>query len=183
MKEHISRYLSQLSRKSRSSKQKIFFLGISILFFGILLPLILNEIGERIEKVVNIGIPPGLEVAIVITSLTLGAYFILATIYTQWKVGLGTPALNAPTKKLITSGPFKLCRNPLQLSGMLYYLGIGTWVNTIITGLFSLVVALVWGIAYHKGIEEKELQLRFGKEYEEYKKGTPFLIPFKKRVK
>jgi protein-S-isoprenylcysteine O-methyltransferase Ste14 len=32
-------------------------------------------------------------------------------------------------------------------------------------------------IAYIKLIEEKELELRFGKEYLDYKKDTPFIIP------
>jgi protein-S-isoprenylcysteine O-methyltransferase Ste14 len=30
---------------------------------------------------------------------------------------------------------------------------------------------------YNKLVEEKELLLRFGKQYEEYKRKTPFLIP------
>ena len=32
-------------------------------------------------------------------------------------------------------------------------------------------------ISYLKIIEEKELQMRFGDEYIEYKKKTPFIIP------
>lgn len=34
-------------------------------------------------------------------------------------------------------------------------------------------------IGYLKLIEEKELQMRFGNEYLEYKKKTPFIIPIK----
>jgi protein-S-isoprenylcysteine O-methyltransferase Ste14 len=33
-------------------------------------------------------------------------------------------------------------------------------------------------LIYIKWIEEKELEERFGSEYLEYKKRTPFLIPF-----
>ena len=39
------------------------------------------------------------------------------------------------------------------------------------------------GSCYIKLIEEKELQLRYGLEYEEYKKSRPFLLPsFDSRV-
>lgn len=36
---------------------------------------------------------------------------------------------------------------------------------------------LAAGTFYHKTMEEKELAARFGKDYEAYKKSTPFLIP------
>jgi protein-S-isoprenylcysteine O-methyltransferase Ste14 len=36
-------------------------------------------------------------------------------------------------------------------------------------------------IGYLKIIEEKELQIRFGNEYIEYKRETPFIIPIKIR--
>jgi protein-S-isoprenylcysteine O-methyltransferase Ste14 len=35
----------------------------------------------------------------------------------------------------------------------------------------------------NKLIEKKELEIRFGKKYIEYKKRTPFLIPYPKREK
>jgi protein-S-isoprenylcysteine O-methyltransferase Ste14 len=34
------------------------------------------------------------------------------------------------------------------------------------------------GSAYLKLIEEKELLLRFGQDYEDYKKKTPFFFPW-----
>jgi protein-S-isoprenylcysteine O-methyltransferase Ste14 len=43
------------------------------------------------------------------------------------------------------------------------------------------MVVLLFGtlllLLYVKGIEEKELPQRFGEEYLEYKRRTPFLIP------
>ena len=39
------------------------------------------------------------------------------------------------------------------------------------------VIGLALGTSYHRSIEEKELALRFGKEYEEYRKRTSFFIP------
>ena len=36
---------------------------------------------------------------------------------------------------------------------------------------------MIIGSAYHKYIEEIELEIRFGDEYKQYKKNTPFIIP------
>jgi protein-S-isoprenylcysteine O-methyltransferase Ste14 len=39
------------------------------------------------------------------------------------------------------------------------------------------MAVLIIGSFYHKAVEEKELLARFGKEYEDYKARTPFLVP------
>jgi protein-S-isoprenylcysteine O-methyltransferase Ste14 len=56
-----------------------------------------------------------------------GLYFLIWATITQWKNGSGTPAPNAPTQSLITAGPYKICRNPIQLGATLYYLSFGTF--------------------------------------------------------
>jgi protein-S-isoprenylcysteine O-methyltransferase Ste14 len=43
--------------------------------------------------------------------------------------------------------------------------------------LVMLLTGATLGSIYHKCVEEKELAIRFGKEYEEYRKRTSFLIP------
>ncbi len=81
-----------------------------------------------------------------------------------------------PTKKLLVSGPFKYCRNPMTLGTIIAYTGIAILVGSWFSMLFVVVFAALL-IAYLKTIEEKELLLRFGSEYAEYKKNTPFIIP------
>jgi protein-S-isoprenylcysteine O-methyltransferase Ste14 len=83
---------------------------------------------------------------------------------------------------LITIGPYKYCRNPIEFGAVLYYLGIGTFIGGIIVGIISIVLGSTAGSIYHKFIEEKELEERFGEEYKKYKEKTPFLIP-KIRIK
>ena len=46
-----------------------------------------------------------------------------------------------------------------------------------IVGFIAFLLGLIVGSAYHKFVEEKELEYRFGKDYLEYKKNVPFLIP------
>jgi protein-S-isoprenylcysteine O-methyltransferase Ste14 len=75
------------------------------------------------------------------------------------------------------SGPYKFCRNPMILGAMLYYLGMGTYFGSLRIGIVMFLLSLIVGSCYIKLIEEKELQLKFGADYEEYKKNKPFLIP------
>jgi protein-S-isoprenylcysteine O-methyltransferase Ste14 len=79
------------------------------------------------------------------------------------------------TQKLVIKGPYTYCRNPMTLGTTLFYLGVAIWL-----GSFSAVgLGLVYPVGisiYIKVIEEKELEERFGSEYLEYKKSTPFLL-------
>jgi len=93
------------------------------------------------------------------------------------RIGKGIPIPLVPTQKLIVSGPYKLCRNQLQLGVMVYYPGLGTLWGSVKIGAVMLVLTFMFGTCYHKFVEEKELLLRFGPEYEEYKARTPFLLP------
>jgi protein-S-isoprenylcysteine O-methyltransferase Ste14 len=108
--------------------------------------------------------------------IVVGWLFANWTIKVQFSMGKGTPIPLMPTQKLVVRGPYTYCRNPMTLGTTLFYLGIAIWL-----GSFSAVgLGLIYpaGISiYIKLIEEKELEERFGSEYFEYKKRTPFLIP------
>jgi protein-S-isoprenylcysteine O-methyltransferase Ste14 len=81
-----------------------------------------------------------------------------------------------PTKKLIIVGPFKYCRNPMTLGTIIAYSGVAIWVGSY-TALSLVILFASMLIVYIKMIEEKELALRFGQDYMEYKKNTPFILP------
>ena len=105
-----------------------------------------------------------------------GGFLALWAIYTQVEAGRGTPVPMMPTQRVVSQGPFAYSRNPMTLGTILAYLGIG-----ILIGSFSgLALVLIAGgalLLYCRLIEEKELAARFGAEYLEYKRSTPFLIP------
>jgi len=98
------------------------------------------------------------------------------TVKVQFSLGRGTPIPLMATQKLVVQRPYTYCRNPMTLGTTAFYLGIAIW-----TGSFSaLILALIYPVIiliYIKLVEEKELEQRFGLEYLEYKRRTPFLIP------
>ena len=64
----------------------------------------------------------------------------------------------------------------MTLGTTAFYLGVATWTSSI----SALILALIYPVGilvYIKLVEEKELEQRFGLEYLEYKRRSPFLIP------
>ena len=116
-------------------------------------------------------------------NLVIGiALTVVGLIFAVWsnqfifQEGRGTPAPIMPTQKLILTGPYLYCRNPMAFGAMCYYLGIVILIGSISS--FALWLILTGALlVYIKCIEEKELQARFGQEYLEYKKRVPFIIP------
>jgi protein-S-isoprenylcysteine O-methyltransferase Ste14 len=64
----------------------------------------------------------------------------------------------------------------MTLGTTAFYLGVAIWTGS----LSALILAWIYPVGiliYIRFIEEKELEQRFGVEYLEYKRRTPFLIP------
>ncbi|WP_165866029.1 methyltransferase family protein [Lucifera butyrica] len=158
-------------------KKRVVSLIIGATVFLIIFPGIFIFIGFFADRYLNLIWNPFLTKIIPIFCIPIGLFFLIWTTLTQWLLGNGTPAPNAPTQKLIVKGPYKYCRNPIQLGAIIYYLGIGTYFVSLTDGIVCFILGFIVGTTYHKVIEEKELELRFGAEYIEYKRRTPFLLP------
>jgi len=177
MKQYIVNYLTNFHSKKSSRTYKIISLLFGMLFFLILLPVIFIYLGLLIRNSIHIELDRVVEFIISIVSLIVGLSFLTWTTIFQWKIGKGVPTPNAPTQHLVTTGPYKFCRNPIEFGAIFYYLGVGTIIGGITIGVICFLLGLIVGSAYHKFIEESELEIRFGDEYKQYKKVTPFLIP------
>jgi protein-S-isoprenylcysteine O-methyltransferase Ste14 len=111
-----------------------------------------------------------------------GIMLLSGLFFAWWSIGMqlftanGTPLPMIPTQKLLISGPFRYCRNPMTFGTICAYGGVGVAVGSV-ASLFT--VALFGGllILYLKRIEEHELAVRFGQDYLDYKAKTPFMIP------
>jgi protein-S-isoprenylcysteine O-methyltransferase Ste14 len=81
----------------------------------------------------------------------------------------GTPvSTRQATKALVTTGPFRLSRNPLYVSLTLWYLGIAIATQAL-WAILLLVVVLVVMRYLVVDREERYLERKFGAEYMRYK--------------
>jgi protein-S-isoprenylcysteine O-methyltransferase Ste14 len=118
------------------------------------------------------------NIIIGVMAIIIGGIVAIWTIVIQITLASGTPFPMLPTKKLLIVGPFKYCRNPMTLGTIIAYGGIAILMGSF-TALLAVAIFATILISYLKIIEEKELQMRFGSEYIEYKKKTPFIVPIK----
>jgi protein-S-isoprenylcysteine O-methyltransferase Ste14 len=89
----------------------------------------------------------------------------------------GTPVPFNPPPKVVSSGPYRIVRNPMLTGVFIILFGLGLGLNSISLTfvLTPLYIALnVWEL---KNIEEPELIKRLGEEYLEYRGKTPMFIP------
>jgi len=161
-----------------STGRQVLFLVIGALIFLISIPTVLVVFLPKVDKLIGMAsfYNGSINLFVGILVLILGGFIAFATILAQIRLASGTPFPMMPTKKLLVIGPFRYCRNPMTLGTVMVYSGIaimvGSYTALIFVALFFLLL-----LAYLKLVEEKELALRFGQEYLDYKKGTPFLIP------
>ena len=79
------------------------------------------------------------------------------------------------TDKIVTTGVYSIVRHPQHLGALLAHVGISFLFSAWYSLLFTpLMVALIYLISRK---EEEELIREFGKEYEDYKKKAPMLLP------
>ncbi len=159
-------------------KQRIVALIPSGILVVLIVPLVLIAVSSRLDHWIQL---PRFDFGLV--NLFFGLFFIvpgliiaLWSIYAQMTFGKGTPVPAMATQNLVIQKPFSYCRNPMSFGTILFYVGVSVWIGSLsalaLTLLFSALL-----ITYIKMIEEKELEMRFGSEYTEYKQNTPFLIP------
>jgi len=79
------------------------------------------------------------------------------------------------TETIVTTGVYSIVRHPQYLGGLLAHAGISfllsAWYSLLLTPLMIVLIYLI------SRKEEEELIREFGKEYEDYKKKVPMLIP------
>ena len=177
MREIYLRMLLRLASQPRGLAAKVIALLIGGSIFLALIPWLLIYFAGWVlpERMIAAAGPAGTAAAWL--SIAAGLFWLLWAVWTQLTIGEGTPNPAVPPRKLIVKGPFRLSRNPIQFGAMLYYFGLVMRNSGLAAGLVSLAVAFTLSSLYHRLVEEEELRRRFGAEYEEYRRATPFLIP------
>jgi len=120
-------------------------------------------------------IPSGIGLALV---LITGAAFLLVVANLALK-GLGAPFAIALSQKLAMDWFYAWTRNPMVLAGLALLLSLGIWFQSALFVLWALLLFAPALLFFVKVYEERELEIRFGASYLEYKSKTPMLFPRK----
>jgi len=175
----IHKIVASLGKKNSNNKNSILMANIvSIGLFMIVVPLLMLLSGYILIFTLGDIRFPRIPYVFNFALVFIGFVFRLWASYVHFRIGQGSPLYTHPTKKLIIVGPYKYTRNPIMLGMMIFYLGISLFYGSMMILITIFVLPSAFGNLYHKFIEEKELVMRFGTEYLDYKNKVPFLIPF-----
>jgi protein-S-isoprenylcysteine O-methyltransferase Ste14 len=161
-----------------SKKQRMIAVIFGGVIFWLIIPFLIVIVSSYIDQRFHLlkfyyGI---INPVIGLLFIVVGWLFANWTVKIQFSLGKGTPIPLMATQKLVVKGPYTYCRNPMTLGTAIFYLGVAIWLGSISAIGLGLIYP-VGILIYIKLIEEGELEERFGSEYLEYKKNTPFLIP------
>jgi protein-S-isoprenylcysteine O-methyltransferase Ste14 len=121
----------------------------------------------------KIPIPVGIGYGLVIvTSLAT-----LLTVVNLALHGLGAPFAVALSQKLAVDWMYAWTRNPMVLGTLAFLLALGIWFQSALFVVWVLLLVTPTWLAFIKVYEERELEIRFGAPYLDYKAKTPLLFP------
>lgn len=121
----------------------------------------------------SIPIPKGIGLSLVIIT---GAAFLIVVANLALK-GLGAPFFISLSQKLAVDWFYAWTRNPMVLAGLALLVSMGLWFQSTMFVLWALLVFTPALLFFVKEYEERELEIRFGASYLEYKFRTPMLFP------
>jgi protein-S-isoprenylcysteine O-methyltransferase Ste14 len=104
-----------------------------------------------------------LGVGLVILGLALS----LAAATLFWREGTELDPASAANRKLVTSGPFRLTRNPMYLGLVTVTLGIACWIGAWPMFLAPIATFLTANLA-HIPFEEQKMRRQFGEAFDAY---------------
>ncbi|MFH1523346.1 MAG: isoprenylcysteine carboxylmethyltransferase family protein [Chloroflexota bacterium] len=107
-----------------------------------------------------------------------GAAFLLTVVNLALK-GCGAPFFIALSRKLSVDWLYAWTRNPMALAGLAFFLSLGIWFQSALFVLWVLILFAPAYVFFAKVYEERELEIRFGASYLEYKSRTPMFFPRK----
>ena len=125
-------------------------------------------VGALMQRVMPLSIAPSRLAVPLGTTLVVLAVALFAFSVGKFRAA-GTPVpARKPTTAIVTTGPYRLSRNPIYLAFSVLQLGVAIWATSLWL-LLTLVVAVA--VIHYVVIpkEEQYLERRFGDQYLEYK--------------
>jgi protein-S-isoprenylcysteine O-methyltransferase Ste14 len=102
---------------------------------------------------------------------------VLLTVVNLALKGLGAPFYIALSRRLAIDWLYAWTRNPMVLAALAFLLSLGIWYRSVLFVLWVLIVFAPALLFFVKVYEERELEVRFGASYLEYRSKTPMLWP------
>jgi protein-S-isoprenylcysteine O-methyltransferase Ste14 len=138
--------------------------------------------GAAIFEAIKVGkawagwvIPLPREIGWILMVVT--AVVMLLTVLNLALGGLGAPFAVALSKRLAVNWLYAWTRNPMVLSTIAFLISVGLWLQSTLFILWMIVLVIPAWLFLLKVFEERELEIRFGAAYLEYKARTPMLWP------
>jgi protein-S-isoprenylcysteine O-methyltransferase Ste14 len=172
-----NRFLKQTSHEYQPKQRFLALLFLAPVFL-VVLPFLQIKLGAKLDQWLALSFILDEPLTLIFGWLLIlsGWLFAMWSIYSQFTIGRGTPVPLMATQKLVVQAPYNYCRNPMALGAIALYLGVGILFQSY--GAVILVILFAVSLLiYIKHVEEKEMEIRFGEEYLEYKQRTPFLFP------
>lgn len=147
----------------RTSIQIVFFWGF---FLGVL-PWAVAELESRW----SLRWPPLSSPGIATTGWILFATLGFIGLWSAAEMGLrggGTPLPSEAARRLVTTGPYSVVRNPMAVAGILQGIAIGLVHGSWLAVAYALTGSVVWN-TLARPYEEADLLARFGSAYEDYR--------------
>ena len=89
--------------------------------------------------------------------------------------GGGGPGMDTPPERLVTSGPFAWCRNPMYLGHIIFLVGLTLSLRSALAAAIT-GATIVW-FQFRVLRDERRLAERFGRAYLDYKARVRRWIP------
>lgn len=152
------------------------FIG-TLVFVFVFLPVVFIITGRFFESYITAQVATTATTVCALVSISLGAIIIVWTLILHYGYAAGSGSHMAPPCVLILSGPYRVCRHPMQFGAVLLYFGTGMWFVSVFVGVYGALITFLLGYWFNKYIEEPVLVIRFGDAYRRYQQTVP-LIPF-----
>jgi protein-S-isoprenylcysteine O-methyltransferase Ste14 len=151
-----------------SSSEFIFWAGLWVSPQPIfIIPIFLNSI----ISIAGLSIPI-LHLIISLPPIMVGAWFGIEGVR---ETGMELAETHCSPKKILNTGIYSIVRHPQYYGWILAHIGISILLSVWYSVLFTpVLIALIYLISKK---EEDELVKEFGKEYVDYKREVPMLIP------
>jgi protein-S-isoprenylcysteine O-methyltransferase Ste14 len=91
------------------------------------------------------------------------------------RLGGGGPGMDTPPERLVTGGPFSLCRNPMYLGHIIFLAGLALALRSWLGAAIAAGTA-VW-MQFRVLRDERRLAERFGAPYLQYRSRVKRWIP------